>query len=271
MIKTPQFLIENKNRISNLKPQSLGPWNANYDNPIFESFGEYAEFKQRFPEKTVTRQDIVNLFAKGDVYQGFIAAMVWGYINASRPRTKGGGRESTDFYKALSHPKSDLVDSIHAAQDWLMDNDLAMAFNHFMPSGKYKIPGVSYRYFTKIFFFLGEANPAIATKPLIFDKWTQNAFFSLLLQSYPSETKDFFRGLKAPTKEGTPGEALVRSGKKLTQAYERYVFLMNQWAAELGVSAGDLELFVFGQDLRKDPSVNNPRRELWKICSSSNG
>ena len=81
-----------------------------------------------------------------------------------------------------------------------MDNDIALTFNHFMPGAKYKIPGVGYRYFTKIFFFLGEANPAIATKPLIFDRWTQNAFFSLLLQSYPSETKDFFRGLKAPTK-----------------------------------------------------------------------
>ena len=91
MIKLPQYLSENKSRISNLKPQNLGPWNANYDNPVFETFAEYAEFKQRFPEKTVDRQDIVNLFAKGDVYQGFIAAMVWGYINASRPKTKGGG------------------------------------------------------------------------------------------------------------------------------------------------------------------------------------
>jgi hypothetical protein len=266
MIRLPQYLSENKSRILNLKPQNLGSWSANYDNPIFESFNEYAEFKQRFPEKTVTRQDIINLFAQGDIYQGFIATMVWGYINASRPKTKGGGRESTNLYRALSYPKSKLVDSIRAAESWLVNNDIAIAFNHFILGAKYKIPGVDYRYFTKIFFFLGETNPAIATKPLIFDRWTQNAFYSLLLQSYPTETRSFFRGLKTPTKEGTPGEALVRRGKKLTQAYERYVFLMNQWAAELGVSAGDLELFVFGQDLRKDPSVNNPRRELWKIC-----
>ena len=260
----PRYLTDSADRIKNMHPQLLGAWNANYDNPAFTHFPIMIELKDRFPNKVINRSDIITLFTNGDKYLGFIAAMVWGFINASRPRKKGGDRTETNLYRVLSHPREKVVAAINNAEDSFKKNDYRTPFKQMMRGESHNIPGIDYPYFTKIFFFIGQASKEIAIKPLIFDKWTSNAFYALLSQSYPGEVHRFFRRVKDAKEQGSPGEVLLRSRKHLEDTYIRYVELMNCWAANIGVSPDKLEEFVFGYNLKTGDS-GNPRVELWKI------
>ena len=195
----------------------------------------------------------------------FVAAMVWGFINASRPRAKGGDRTTTNLYRALSHPKSKILRSIDYAEERFLENDFISPFRKMMRGGENNIPGIDYRYFTKIFFFMGQANEEITTKPLILDKWTSNAFYALLAQVKPGDICKYFRKIEHPSKESNPGEVVVRSGSKLFAAYDRYVNEMNNWSHRLSVNPDRLEEFVFGTDLRQGIKSQNPRVELWSI------
>ena len=261
----PDYLIKNRQRIEDLPIQDLGTWNASYDNEAFDEFKIIRTLREQFPSKIIRRADIVNLFRNNQKYLGFVSSMVWGFINASRPRIKGGDRKTTNLYRALSHEQNKVEDAMKFAEEKFEKSDYRSPFEIMMSGKKYKIPGVDYRYYTKIFFFLGQAKDSIATKPLIFDKWTTNAFYALLSQSHPDDVQKYFRGVK----DGNPGEAVVRSGKKLIHAYERFIKEMNQWAKEIDVSPDKLEQFVFGHDLRKEYINTNPRIELWEIISDN--
>jgi hypothetical protein len=173
------------------------------------------------------------------------------------------------LYRALSHPQKKVEDAIKNAEDSFMRNDYSTPFKQMMRGKSHNIPGIDYRYFTKIFFFIGQANNTIVNKPLIFDKWTSNAFFALLSQTYPEEVCRFFRDVKDGKKTGNPGEVAVRSGDSLVDAYVRFVELMNCWAAHIGTSPDKLEEFIFGYDLRNGNKTGNPRIELWQIVDSN--
>lgn len=258
----PKYLAENETRITSIGSQNLPSWAAAYDDPIFNKFSVMEELRERFPSKKIARSDITVLFENNDIYLGFIASMVWGGISSTRPKVKGD-KTTTDFYKALSHPQNLIEDSVNTSTMQIAKGDIETPFNNFMPKGDYKIQGIAYSFFTKIFFFIGQANPKIAEKPLIFDKWTKNAFYALLTDTYPDEIPQYF--LTKNNKDAVN----VRSGKKLTAAYVRYVELMNAWSKEMNIAPDKLEQFVFGYN-RKDKNPNNPRLELWNIIQDFN-
>lgn len=266
----PDYLTNNISRIEELtkKPQSLGKWNANYDNEAFDCFPIMIELRSRFPSKEIIRSDIVTLFSSGEKYLGFVAAMVWGFINASRPRIRGGDKTTTNLYRALSHPREKVEEAIRYAETCFEQNDYGSPFEKMSRGQCHNIPGIDYRYYTKIFFFIGQANPSIEKKPLIFDKWTSNAFFALLAQTSEEEVYKFFREVKDAKNKNNPGEVIVRTGKALVGAYLRFVELTNYWAARLGVSPDKLEEFIFGYDLRLSDKAINPRIELWDIVNA---
>ena len=91
-MRVPDYLKNNISPINSLPPQILQAWNSNYDNKLFDIFPVMGKLRRKFPKKIISRADIVNLFRSGNPYLGFVAAMVWGFINASRPRVSGGNR-----------------------------------------------------------------------------------------------------------------------------------------------------------------------------------
>lgn len=263
----PKYLLTNLDRVKTLGPHDLGAWRSTYDSVEFSKFSVVRELREEFPNKKISRENIVALFKDDRPYLAFIAAMVWGFINASRPIVKGGGPKTTAFYRLLLMPQEQVIEIIEKINELIIRKDFRRAFREMLIGGALKIPGIHYPYFTKLFFFLGQASDQAKIKPLILDKWTGNAYFALLSQVRPEEVLSYFRGIKRERNE--LGSVILRSGTSLIEAYESYVRDMNQWAAAIAVSPDKLEQFVFGVSLRDDKSPCNPRRELWEILVSN--
>lgn len=145
-----------------------------------------------------------------------------------------------------------------------------------LAEGQYKIPGLGYPYFTKLFYFVGQTmSPLPNPVPLIFDKWLANAYCALSIQSGKhNDLKRFYRQIK-PTLRKNPlaGEIQCASGAILAELYVKFLSDFNEWSAELNVPTSLLEEFVFGQQLNKLENRNstNPRLELWEIIKSHYG
>jgi hypothetical protein len=210
------------------------------------------------------RRGIIELF-KEDLYTGFIAAMMWGGINGTRPQTAGGN--DTSFRRLLEHPIEKVEKAIQYATDKIKSGDIADLCLEFESGGEHCLPGVGHAYYTKLFYFLGQVHN-VALQPLIFDKWTSNAHCALLIQNsnteklyYKGTNRHYSYSLKIPTS---------RAGK--SNIYFEYVRDFNCWAKELSeinpdkeISPSKLEEFLFGQPLNRNRTSTNPRRELWRI------
>ncbi|PKH62181.1 hypothetical protein CXF83_15090 [Shewanella sp. Choline-02u-19] len=266
----PNYLLKNVNRIKNLPTQKLGSWSSAYDGIIFDEFPVMQRLREKFPQKTIHRADVISLFGSGDLYLAFVAAMVWGGISASRPNIKSD-KKTTNLYLALSHPEEKVIKAIKHAENCFLQNDFITPFKDMTRKGEHYIPCIGLSYFTKIFFFIGQSNPNIIVKPLVFDKWTSNAFYALLSETYPEDRTKYFTGINLKPEIEKLGTVALRSGSKLCVAYERYCALMNSWsiAPEISVTPDRLEQFVFGSSLKSRGQRNNPRIELWEIITSN--
>lgn len=266
MIKgVPIYLAKNLGRVNLIGVHDLGDWSLKYEAPEFASFKVMSELRSEFPTKKILREDVTRLFREGRTYLAFIAAMVWGFIDASRPRVAQGGKVTTNFYKVLARDSGEVVDVIEYVRHELLSGRIKSCFSELRRGGRYNISGIDYPYFTKLFFFLGQTAESIEVKPLIFDKWTTNAYFALLSQTRPGDVSRCFRGLQSSRTADSPGLALIRSGSALPPTYELYIKDMNMWASQLGVSPARLEQFVFGESLKANKRGDNPRKELWEI------
>lgn len=268
-MKLPNYLSKNVNRIQNLPRQDLGPWSSTYDEKIFDDFPVMQRLREKFPKRTIHRADVISLFCSDDLHLAFVAAMVWGGISASRPKIKSD-KKTTNLYFALSHPEAKVINAIKHAESCFIKNDFITPFKDMMRGEIHYIPCIGPSYFTKIFFFIGQSNPNIKVKPLVFDKWTSNAFFALLSQTHPEDVNTYFSRVNKKANLEKPGTVSLRTGRKLSAAYERYSILMNNWsnADEIRVTPDRLEQFVFGSSLNNRNQGSNPRIELWKIISA---
>lgn len=280
----PEYLEQNTDRIRNLGEQDLGAWNAKYDSQVYYELESLNQLKDMFPDHILNRERIVTLFRNQEYYHGFVAAMIWGYIGTQPKRGHAGDFTTTNLYMALSHDRDAIVDSIIRCRKDFIQGQFTNPFNRFK-TGEDKIPGVDHSFFTKIFFFLGQAMDEVLQKPLIFDKWTQNAFYALLLQCDDTNVDDFFtprvmvhirtfpklvnfRTLEYPENIviNKPGEVTPSFKRTENHIYLEYITRMNAWADELEVPVDKLEQFVFGYQLRPViPNQVNPRIELWQI------
>jgi hypothetical protein len=112
-------------------------------------------------------------------------------------------------------------------------------------------------------YFIGFVDKRIKLKPLIFDKWTSNAYLALLINSNQlDKVKQFYTG-KIDNKKKIVS---LRTNTALT--YENYIKDMNCWAYKLGVSPSRLEEYIFGVSLKENKRYDNPRKELWKIINN---
>jgi hypothetical protein len=150
------------------------------------------------------------------------------------------------------------------------------AFVDCSTGGRLKLNGVGHAFFTKIFFFLGQASGRLTTKPLIFDRWTQNAFFLLLSQTAGTAASNRYFRMSSHSKF-MKAEAIALRGNvsNMANAYTDYVNRMNDWAGRIPVQPGQatvpaaqLEQFVFGESRRTNKSPTNPRVEIFKLIAS---
>lgn len=268
----PEYLIENKSKIVDAPDQFINLISKKYSKEIYLDFDVIKEFHKRFPnlkQYPIQRKQVSDLFKNKEYYLGFVAAMIWGGINASRPRKiKTNDKEKNeiakfetiDFYKLLKQDQKHVISIIKKAEELIIKKKNKECFE-FLLSEKGKLQGVGYAYFTKLMYFLGHHNALVNTKPLILDKWTSNAYFALLINSNQNEKINRYYNKNIDAEEKTVG--LI--SKQLSSTYENYIKDMKLWAEKLGVSASKLEEFIFGISLRKNNTKSNPRNQLWNI------
>lgn len=201
----------------------------------------------------IGREDIRNLFLKGQFYDGYVATMLWGGIDL----TRRNDIQETNGYKALTIKKDVIVEKLKRVSDLLLNNDLPNAFLSFLDNSENRIEGIALSYFTKLLFFLPNN---ISPKPLIYDKWGIRIHAALM----KDENKNYDNSLNI-----YDPQPFVRGGNNrrvLFQSYLEYCSRINNLYGSLHIdSSKDIEAFLFGMPLRgvtgKDPE-RNPRKML---------
>ncbi|MBI9102381.1 MAG: hypothetical protein JEY99_08210 [Spirochaetales bacterium] len=263
----PEYLERNIERILTKEEQNLPAWVSTYDGALYADFEVMKRLKNHFPKKVISRQALINLYRSDDKYLAFVASMVWGFINGSRPLPgHKGDKRTTNLYRMLSHPAEEVEKAMRVVVPYFQKGDFMTPYTLLDNDGPFKIQGVGPAYFTKMFFFAGQAasDKAVPIKPLIFDNWTTNAFFALYGQSNPDGLKEWFTFSKNKS-SSLPFSTNPKKGKEL---YQLYVTSMNCWAESLGIRADKLEEFVFGYS-KKPVRENNPRLKLEKITQDN--
>jgi len=256
----PDYLIKNGTRILNMPPQNINLITRKYRNERFMNFPIMQKFYNYFPDleyNSIQRKEVSELFRKKKYYLGFITAMIWGGINASRPK-KENEFETIDFYRVLKQDQARIEKIIFKVKQLLVKGQYENCFNYLNSEGK--IDGVGHAYYTKLMYFIGYNDRRIKLKPLIFDKWTSNAYLALLIDTGQDEKIQKFYTGRIDKKNKT-----VSLRKNVSKAYYSFITDMDSWATELGISSSRLEEFIFGMSLKTCKSGSNPRRELWKI------
>jgi hypothetical protein len=255
----PKYLVINSNRILSAPPQNINLITDRYTDKRFMEFPIMKEFNKLFPDlknKSIQRKDVAELFRKRKYYLGFITAMIWGGINATRPEKKNEF-ETINFYKLLKQDEKKIYKIITNVKYYLVKDEYEKCFNYLLNEGK--ISGVGHAYFTKLMYFIGYNEKRIKLKPLIFDKWTSNAYLALLIDSGQFDKIRMFYTGKIDKNNKTVS---LRRNKAFI--YHSFIKDMNTWANELNISSSRLEEFIFGISLKENKSATNPRLQLWK-------
>ena len=187
----------------------------------------------------------------------FLAILFWGAyfrVTARSPRTQRalvGYIADKNFDTALARIKSAI----------LKCDDPESLFRSFSWKGDLKIPGLSYAYFTKLFFFYREAE-GLSTYPIL-DKWLCMAWCAIdgTLNGNTRVYDAYFRSSKS--KE--PSFLLLR---RSAQAYGEYVAFMSETSKRCGLTVADFQEEISGRDLRVQPNSFNPRNE-YKAWANS--
>lgn len=259
----PEYLRVNAKRIRNLKPQNLPGLKKNYlgwkEDPKRKE-DPMQRLYQRFPKNEIQRRDLFKLYEEWlDPVLALVATLVWGGIDT---------RTQQRLQRILKEPENILILKMNRIRDLIQQSRFQDAFLSCCKDGENQIPGIGVSYFTKVFFFIGQAPPELTLQPLIFDKWTINAFFALYGQEQG--------GIDLLTRYFTiPSVESLRKNRRVSlktnvglqaKAYQLYIESVRRWTNVLiGVTPAKLEEFVFGTDLKRDKSPTNPRIELLAI------
>jgi len=199
----------------------------------------------------LSKTDVIQIIkdASATSKDEFLAILFWGAyfrVTARSPRTQRalvGFISDRNFDTALTQIKSAILKS----------DDPQSLFRSFSYRGKFKIPGLSYAYFTKLFFFYREAE-GLSTYPIL-DKWLCSAWCAID-GALNQNTRVYDTYFRSPKSESS---FLLR--RKSAQAYGEYVAFMSDTSKRYGLTVADLEEQLFGRDLRVQPNSFNPRNE----------
>lgn len=254
----PSYLHKNTERIKSLRKQDLGDYSDSYRGFSHPSI---KLIYQRFP-KRITREDLIELYTNWeDPVLAFYATMVWGMIDVHKKNR---------FASIQKQKPERLKEIMNDLKEKITQSKLSQAYESCFKGGSNYIYGVGPSYFTKIFFFIGQANNKIINKPLIMDKWTTNAYFALnceLSGIGSIESKFNLPSLNSLDKYKSIN---LRYNLEIhKEVYNDFVIKFNSWSYIIGVNPSKLEQFVFGIDLRKDKSPLNPRLEILDIIKNN--
>ena len=128
---------------------------------------------------------------------------------------------------------------------------------------EFKIPGLGFAYFTKIFYFVRKAEGK--TVYPILDKWLICAYTAISAE-IEGNLNTFIKYMKEPGRYNFDGGLR----RKKPECYENYVHLMTTTSEERGIDIDVLEEKLFGVDLRRDSSMHNPRNMYrnWAVNSA---
>ena len=242
-----QYLISHKEDIVGYQQLSFY-WKARYQTTSVMDFQEFRQVYEDLPEP-LSRQMVVDIFKTKDPYYSFIAAMVWGGINASRPMSgHPGDYSTTDFYSALKMGRKEIEDRLKLVQRKIEANDNSYPMSIWDKDTAIK--GVGESFYTKIFYFLGQTTNNTSERiPLIYDRWGRYMHASLLLDQSKERFFEFY----------TPK---FNSRRDFDVRYLDYLSVMKDASENLGLSdSGQLESFLFGTSLqiKSNRTDSNPR------------
>lgn len=258
----PRVLLDTKDCIQAFPEQQPVRIREVYLNEDRLSEAHRRELEYNFPDKIITKKQVVKLFSDDSTTKtGILACLIWGGIN---PYLRG--KSLSHYQEFLTYFSTSLDDSVTHLKSDFMEGRYRDAYKRFY-DGAYKILYVGPSFYTKIFYFLGQSMPELNVKPLIFDKYTKLAYYSLLKVMYselPSiERYDLFKHMEFKEKN----RDVKISTKLLPEVYEAFVFDMNEWSQEIGVTPTRLEEYLFGYPLnRKKGIVCNPRKDMLEIA-----
>jgi len=215
------------------------------------AFPDFATALQDLPNP-LNRDNVFNFFANGDVYKGFVAAMIWGGLNFGMPsRGHAGDKTTTDFYRALSTGRDEITARLNNVKALLSNNNVATAYQYLENEGH--INGIGQSYFTKLLYFLGDKSST-----LIKDRWGDVMHYCLLIDRGEEEIAN---NCYSVSRVQGKIEVKQRFGNNRAQVYLNYVSAMNDAVASYDFDAGHLEAFLFGKPMRGRNSITdeNPR------------
>lgn len=260
------YLDNHQEEINQYRQQGFS-WSPKYNRPIFKKIKAWDDIIEgnTLPE-TLDRTFVKKLFkTQNTYYQGFVSALMWRGISATRPKTKGN-QETTNFYFALSAPPQKIVQDLMKTRDLLASGKIKEAFEAYH-RGSFKINGLGPSYFTKLFYFLGAACD-FKPLPLIYDKWTRyiHLWLSLSNDTLPETSKYY----TLPDRfDGRP--ILNRTGAE-SNGYLDYVEKFNQLCTDLHLPPANAEAYLFGKPFKgkvnKDPEYN-PRAFMLSQLNNS--
>ena len=218
----------------------------------------------------VFREQIVDEL-RTNLYRGIVLMFIWGQLDWKRPKKYcPGDKTTTCFYRFLSMSERTVVNNLEETRILIGQDRVEELFKGYSKtpkfSGKYKLEGVDYAYFTKIFFFLGQIDEKVKVKPLILDKWTRTAFCALIYEiEGPEFVKKFYRVSK--NKDGVfVGVDLKGNVEIKAELYRLYNQYMHEWSVQLRVRSDKLEQFIFGWNKKKGEQTSNPRHVFEGKC-----
>jgi len=248
----PPYLRDNLNKIKNVRNPDFDiakPYYSYSSYPVVKSIIEAC------PNGKINRDQVTEYFKREEYLEGFFAAMIWGGVST-------GGLRGDNLTPLLAVKPEKLLTIIENIEGLIVAQNFGAAYQYMQNEGKLK--GLGDSFFTKIFFFLGQAKE-LSLIPPIFDKWTKLAYCALLINNDEQQIMDKF--------VASINGADVRLRNRYSHlAFEDFVMRMNEWAVDCEVAVSQLECFVFGNDKRYDKSNNNPRcifeNMLIQSCST---
>lgn len=252
-----------------LKYSSASSHSVAYEVEKYKRFGSELGFKlpaylSEFlkEDSKLSKADVIEIIkdASSSPRDEFLGILFWGAyfrVTARSPRTQRallGFISDRNFDIALTQIKSAILKS----------DDPESLFRLFSYRGKFKIPGLSYAYFTKLFFFYREA-AGLSTYPIL-DKWLCMAWCAVdgTLNGNTRVYDAYFR----KGKEAEESDSSFQLLRKTAQAYGEYVAFMSETSKRYGLTVAGFEEKLFGRDLRVEPNSFNPRNE-YKTWANS--
>jgi hypothetical protein len=222
---------------------------SNFD--ITSQKKKYLNYAKQLPyffinKSELSKQEVIELIKnnKHDNKTEFLSILFWGiYFDVITKKADLNALvefiESNSFEDIMDDIKVTIINSESPSQ----------LFKKF--TKEFKIPGLSYAYFTKLFFFYREASNK-TTYPIL-DKWLSNAWCALdgSINKNSEVYNKYYKGRTNPIFDG-----ILKRNKDT--AYEEYVRFMDETAKKENTTISNLEEKLFGAHLGKYQN-NNPR------------